>query len=72
MRLFLLMVKVLALPDVPPQVAEHGGVVMVAAPTRRGGLAKLASADDAAQTLVKGGDSGAAPKRSSIIFGQRT
>ena len=48
MRIFLLVVKVLALPDVPPQVAEHGGVVMVAAPTRRGGLAKLAAADDAA------------------------
>jgi len=47
-RLFLFMVKVLALPDVSPQVAEHGGVVMVAAPTRRGGLAKLAAADDAA------------------------
>jgi len=47
-RIFLLGVKVLALPDVPPQVAKHGGVVMVAAPTRRGGLAKLAAADDAA------------------------
>jgi len=48
MRLFLPGVKMLALPDVPPQVAKHGGVVMVAAPTRRGGLAKLAAADDAA------------------------
>jgi len=48
MRLFLPGVKMLALPDVPPQVAEHGGVVMVAAPTRRGDLSKLAAADDAA------------------------
>ena len=46
-RLFLLGVKVLALPNVPLQVAEHGGVVMVAAPTGRGGLAKHAAADDA-------------------------
>jgi len=47
-RIFLLVVKVFTLPDVPPQIAEHGGVVMVAAPARRGGFAKLAAADDAA------------------------
>jgi hypothetical protein len=46
-RLFLLGMKVLARPDVSRQVAEHGGVVMVAAPPGRGGLAKLAAADDA-------------------------
>lgn len=47
MRLLLLGMKVPARPDVPRQVAEHGGVVMVAAPPGHGGLAKLAAADDA-------------------------
>jgi hypothetical protein len=38
MRLFLPGVKVLALPDVPLEVAEDAGVVVVAAATGRMGL----------------------------------
>jgi len=38
-RLVLIDVKVLALPDVAHKIAEDGGVVMVAAATGSGGLA---------------------------------
>jgi hypothetical protein len=51
-RLVLLRVTVLAHPDVAGLVAEHGGEVMVAAATGRGGLAKLAAAHYAAESLT--------------------
>jgi hypothetical protein len=38
-RLVLVDVKVLALPDVPHEIAEDGGVVMVTAAAGSGGLA---------------------------------
>jgi hypothetical protein len=65
---------VLARPDVPGQVAEHCGVVMVASATGRGRLAKLAAADDATEALMLGipRQGGAAPKRDALIFDQRT
>ena len=73
-RSILLDVGVLALPDVPSYVAEHGDVVMVAAAADGGSLPKLASADDATEALALGRKSGggAAPKRSAVIFNQAT
>src|SRR5690349_7479159 len=50
-RLFLLGVKVLALPDVPLEVAEDAGVVMVTAATGRMGLPKHAAVDDGTESL---------------------
>jgi hypothetical protein len=74
MRFFLLRVMVLACPDVARQVAEHAGEVMVAAATGRGGLAQLATAHDATESLMLGArpESGAAPKRGAMLFDQRT
>lgn len=75
MRLVLLGVKVLALPDVSRQVAEHGGEVMVAAPAGGGRLPKLAAAHDATESLACGllqTERGAAPKRDAVIFVQAT
>lgn len=74
MRLFLLGVKVLALPDVPFEVAEDAGVVMVAAATGRGDLPKLAAADDTTEPLTHRvpPERGAAPKRDAVIFDQTT
>jgi hypothetical protein len=74
-RLVLFRVAVVALPDVARKVAEDGGEVMVAAATRRGGLAELATADDAAEplTLTHPIEGGAAPKRDAVLlFGHRT
>jgi hypothetical protein len=69
-RLFLLGVKVLALPDVSRQVAEHASVVMVAATTGCGYLPKFAAANDATESLTRGvpPGEGAAPKHDAIIF----
>jgi hypothetical protein len=53
-RLVLLSVTVFALPEVAGLVAEHGGEVMVAAATSRGGLAKLAAANYPAESLTLG------------------
>jgi hypothetical protein len=71
-RRFLLDVKVLALPDISGQVAEHGREVMVAAATGGGGFAEHAAANDATEALMIGvpPESGAAPKRGAVIFGQ--
>jgi hypothetical protein len=73
-RLFLLGVKVLALPDVPRQVAEHAGVVMVAAATGRGGFPELAAANNATESLARSmpPEGGAARKRDAIIFFDQT
>jgi hypothetical protein len=73
-RLFLFGVRVLALPDIPLEVAEDAGVVMVAAATGRGDLPKLATADDATESLTHRvpPEGGAAPKRDAIIFDQTT
>jgi hypothetical protein len=70
----LLRMRVLALPDVPGQVAKHSGEVMVAPATGRGDLAKLAAADYAAEslTLSPGVERGAAPKRGAWLLGHRT
>jgi hypothetical protein len=64
-RLILLRVNVVTLPDVPRKVAEHCDEVMVPAPAGGGSLAKLAAAHDAP-------DGGAAPKRGAVIFDQAT
>jgi hypothetical protein len=73
--LVLLGVYVVALPDVPREVAEDAGEVVVAAATCGGSLAQHAAADDATEPLVlwmqiRAG--GAAPKRGAISFGQTT
>jgi hypothetical protein len=67
-------VRVIALPDVPHQVAEDTGEVMVAAATARGRFPKLAAADYATESLTLGipPESGAAPKRGAISFDQTT
>lgn len=74
MRLFLLGVWVVALPDIPLEVAEDAGVVMVAAATAGRYLPKLAAADDATESLTHRvpPEGGAAPKRDAIIFDQTT
>ena len=71
-RLVLPGMNVLALPDVPREVAEDAGVVMVAAATGRPRFPKLAAADNRAESLTWGmpPDRGAAPKRGAIIFDQ--
>ena len=68
----LLGVKVLTLPDVPAQVAEDAGVVMVAACAGSWFLPKHATADDSTESLVRcmPPEGGAAPKRDALIFGQ--
>lgn len=73
-RLFLLGVKVLALPDISLEVAENASVVMVAAATRCWDLPKLAAADDATEPLTHRvpPEGGAAPKRDAVIFDQTT
>ena len=73
-RLFLVGVRVLALPNIPLEVAEDAGVVMVAAATGRRDLPKLAAADDPTESLTHGvpAERGAAPKRDAIIFDQTT
>jgi len=73
-RLVLLGVKVLALPDISRQVAEHGGVVVVAPAAGGGSLPQLAAADDATESLTFGlqRGRGAAPKRGAVIFDQAT
>ena len=73
MGVFLLRVKVLALPDIAREVAEDAGEVMVAPPTGRWGLPKLAAAHDATESLLRGGlleRRGAAPKRGASVFDQ--
>lgn len=73
-RRLLRSVKVVALPDVPCQIPQHPDVVMVAAAAGRGGLAKLAAANDATKSLmlVVRRQRGAAPKRGAVMIGQRT
>lgn len=74
MRLFLLGVWVVALPDIPLEVAEDAGVVMVSAATACRDLPKLAAADDPTESLTHRvpPEGGAAPKRDAIIFDQTT
>ena len=74
MGLVLLGVTVLALPDVPRQVAEDAYEVMVAAATGRGCLPKLAAAHDATESLTLGlpPERSAAPKRGAVGFRQTT
>ena len=75
MRVFLLRVKVLALPDIAREVAEDAGEVMVAPPTGRWGLPKLAAAHDATKSLVRDRLPkrwGAAPKPGAHVFDQTT
>ena len=73
MRVFLLRVKVLALPDVAREVAEDAGEVMVASPTGCWCLPKLAAVHDATKPLVRARlfkRRGAAPKRGASVFDQ--
>ena len=68
----LLGVKVIALPDVPPQVAEDAGVVVVATCAAGRLLSEHATADDATESLMRcvPPEGGAAPKRDALIFSQ--
>jgi hypothetical protein len=50
--LVLLGMNVVALPDVPREVAEDAGEVVVAPATGSGSLAKHAAANDSAEPLV--------------------
>ena len=74
MRLVLLDVRVLALPDIPRQIAKHGCEVMVAAAAGGRRLAQLTAAYDATKSLTFGLNSGrgAAPERGALIFDQAT
>jgi hypothetical protein len=73
--LVLLGVNVVALPDVPREVAEDAGEVVVAPAAGGGSLAQHAAADDATESLVPGMQiraGGAAPRRGAISIGQTT
>jgi hypothetical protein len=72
MRRILIGMDVFALPNVPREVAEDSGVVMVAAATGRGAFPQHAPTDDATESLAVGpaSDRGAAPKRGAVIFDQ--
>ena len=74
MGLVLVGVRVLALPDIPRQVAKHCGEVMVAPAAGGGRLSQLAAADDATESLTFGlhRGRGAAPKRGALVFDQAT
>jgi hypothetical protein len=72
--LVLVGVRVVALPDIPRQVAKHGCEVVVAPAAGGGRLPQLAATDDATESLTFGfhRGRGAAPKRSALIFDQAT
>ena len=74
MRLVLVGVRVLALPDIPRQVAKHRGEVMMAPAAGGGRLPQLAAADNATESLTFGlhRGRGAAPKRGALIVDQAT
>jgi len=73
-RLILVGVRVLALPDIPCEIAKHGCEVMVASAAGGGRLPELAAADDATESLTFGlhRGRGAAHERGAFIFDQAT
>jgi len=73
-RLILVGVRVLALPDIPREIAKHGCEVMVASTAGGGRLPQLAAADDAPESLTLGlhRGRGAAHERGAFIFDQAT
>jgi len=71
----LLGVNVVALPDVPREVAENAGEVVVPPATGGGSLSEHAAAHYAAEPFVlwmQTHAGGAAPKRGASSFGQTT
>ena len=74
MRLVLVGVRVVALPHVPGNVAEHCGEVMVAAATDGRSLAKLAATDHASESFSLGSEPGwgAAKDRGALSSRQAT